>query len=371
MISIILCGLLSLISTPVQSQSGDQSPAVAQAVDQVLRPLVDSGKVVGMSVGILSGERSYVFGLGSTQRGEAGTVPTGKTIFEIGSVSKVFTASLLSELVERGEVSLDDPLTKFVPDGIRVPSRNDKPITLRHLATHSSGLPRLPSNLKPNLLDPYQGYTPDDLFGFLSDHTLRRDPGEAYEYSNYGVGLLGHILAIQANKTNYENLVTQEICKHLKMDDTCLQVNAEQSSRFAQGYSSLNLPAGRWEILTLGGAGGIRSTVDDMLRFASFCLHPDDSPLGSSIQHGWKPQFPMGLEPGSPSVGLAWVVNTDGTVWHNGQTGGYHSFLAFQPESNTALVLLSNSSSSDVDQAGFQLLKLLSRNALPSSSESR
>ena len=112
MISIILCGLLSLISTPVQSQSGDQSPAVAQAVDQVLRPLVDSGKVVGMSVGILSGERSYVFGLGSTQRGEAGTVPTGKTIFEIGSVSKVFTASLLSELVERGEVSLDDPLTR-------------------------------------------------------------------------------------------------------------------------------------------------------------------------------------------------------------------------------------------------------------------
>ena len=360
MISLVMIGFL-ILALPLDEPPTDKAPAcTSEAVDQTLRPLVDSGKVVGLCVGVIQGENSYVFGLGTTQRGPQGSTPNGKTIFEIGSISKVFTASLLAEAVERGDLKLDDPVASLVPTGVNVPSRNEKPITLRHLATHSSGLPRLPSNLKPNPIDPYKDYSPDDLFHFLANHSLSRDPGADYEYSNYGIGLLGHVLAMHANKTDYEALVVERICEPLGMLDTYLRVNQEQSSRFAQGYATGNLPAGRWEILTLGGAGGIRSTMDDMLKFARFCMEPDDSPLGRSIQNGWKPLFPMGQAPESPRVGLCWIVNPDGKVWHNGQTGGYHSLISLEQKTKTAVVLLSNSATPVIDRAGFQLHNLIS-----------
>jgi CubicO group peptidase (beta-lactamase class C family) len=355
-----LACLLLLASTALAGPNdGPRDLPVSARIAELLEPLVDSGKVVGMSVGVIDGDQTYAFGLGSTRRAPGAPVPDGRTVYEIGSISKVFTTTLLAEMAESGEVALDDPLARYVPEGVTVPSRNDKEITLRHLATHASGLPRIPSNLKPNPFDPYRGYTPDDLFGFLSHYALKREPGEHVEYSNYGVGLLGHVLARRAGHDDFEGLLLDRVCRPLGMRDTSLRINADQLLRFAQGYSSLRLPAGRWEILTLGGAGGIRSTVDDMLRFARFGLHPDDSPLGRGIQEARKPLRPMGPNPDGSKIGLAWIVEPDGAVWHNGQTGGYHSFLGLRPDAGKAVVILTNSSNGEVDGAGLRLLREL------------
>src|SRR5262249_39710443 len=126
--------------------------------------------------------------------------PGADTEFEIGSISKVFTTTLLAEMVGRGGVALDGPGQKLLPKGVRAPARGDKQITLFALATASSGLPRLP-DLKPaHPNDPYADFRPADLYAWLGKHELRRDPGAKYEYSNLGMGLLGHALALRLGK---------------------------------------------------------------------------------------------------------------------------------------------------------------------------
>src|SRR5208283_4407870 len=116
----------------------------------------------------------------------------GDTVFEIGSITKVFTALLLADMAQRGEVALTDPVSKYLPKGVKMPGRNGHAIMLQDLATHTSGLPRLPSNMKPkDFMNPYADYTPELLYQFLSSYELPRDPGSKWEYSNLGAGLLG------------------------------------------------------------------------------------------------------------------------------------------------------------------------------------
>src|SRR5688572_16480680 len=121
---------------------------------------------------------------------------TADTVFDIGSITKLFTALLLADLVTRGQVTLDDPVARYLPEAVRVPERNGRPITLVDLATHTSGLPLRPGNLVSNAADnKYAGYTTDLLYQYVADAPLTRDPGSAYEYSNVGYGLLGHAVA--------------------------------------------------------------------------------------------------------------------------------------------------------------------------------
>ena len=144
----------------------------------------------------------------------------GNTVFEMGSISKVFTGALLADMVARGEVKLDDPIAKYLPQTVKVPSRNGRQITLLDLATQSSGLPRLPSNMRPaDFSNPYADYSVQQLYEFLSGYSLTRDPGQRYEYSNLGVGLLGHVLALRAGKS-YEEILKERILDPLGMNDT-------------------------------------------------------------------------------------------------------------------------------------------------------
>ena len=150
---------------------------------------------MGIVVGVIEPNGRRVVAYGHLANGDPRTVD-GDTIFEIGSVSKVFTSLLLADMVNRNEVALDDPAAKYLPDDVTLPERSGKAITLLDLSTHSSGLPPLPTNLKPkDPRNPYAGYTVDDLYQFLSGYTLPRDPGSEFEYSNLGAGLLGHLLA--------------------------------------------------------------------------------------------------------------------------------------------------------------------------------
>jgi CubicO group peptidase (beta-lactamase class C family) len=281
----------------------------------------------------------------------------GNTVFEIGSITKAFTGALLADMVARGEVKLDDPIAKYLPKTVRVPSRNGHQITLLDLATQSSGLPRLPDNLKPaDVTNPYADYSVAQLYDFLSRYTLTRDPGEKYEYSNLGVGLLGHVLALRAGKS-YEELLVERILNPLGMNDTRITLTPSMKSRMAQGFDAQGTPARTWDLPTLAGAGALKSTANDMLKFLAANLDSTSVPLGKVLAQARVPRHDAD-RPGH-SVGLGWhLVDVYGTpaTWHNGGTGGFRTFIGMDEARHRGVIVLTNSTNTP-DDIGFHILE--------------
>ncbi len=270
---------------------------------------------------------------------------TAVRFFEIGSITKVFTGILLADMVERGEVRLDQPVAELLPPGVQVPSRNGRQIQLVDLATHSSGLPRMPDNFAPgNPADAYRTYSVASFYDFLRRHELRRDIGVEAEYSNLGVGLLGHALALRAG-TSYESVVTARILEPLKMTSTKVTLSAADLARLAPGHSVSGEPVPRWDLSEpMAGAGALRSTADDMLAFlAANLTPPEGGTLRSAIRRAQTPHF---TGPGGEQAGLGWgmsVLKGDRHVLtHTGGTGGYITFVALDPERRLGVVVLRN-----------------------------
>lgn len=328
--------------------AGPPRGGLREAVDAAVRPL----QKVGLVVGVWKDGGPEVFGYGTRSKDDP-TAPDGATLFEIGSITKVFTALLLAQLVEEGKAGLDDPVQRHVPPGWRVPARDGQPITLAQLSSHTSGLPRLPSNLgAADMANPYAGYTDERLRSFLAGHALRRAPGERYEYSNLGTGLLGWTLA-RLDGRSYEASVVARICEPLGLHDTRISLSEEQRRRLAPGHAKgSRVP--NWDIPVISGAGALRSTADDLLRFLASQLdgHPTQEPRRRTSEVG-------------PWVGLGWHLtelpqSRRRMVWHNGGTGGYRSFAGLVKESRTAVVVLSNATE-DVDGLAVALLEILQR----------
>ena len=279
----------------------------------------------------------------------------GDTVFEIGSITKVFTALLLTEMVTRGEVALDDPVAKYLPDNVRMPARNGKQITLLDLATHTSGLPREPDGISYGGDNPYAPYTVEQLYAFLSRHTLRFDPGTHYEYANLGFGLLGHILALRAN-SSYEDLVVSRVCAPLGLQDTRITLTGSMRERLAHGHLPNLTATSNWDFPILAGTGALRSTANDLVRFMkATCLTEAGAPLRPAIDLLLQTRRPT--DSPNSTAGLGWFVrsgNGDEIVWKNGQTGGYACFAGFSTRLRSGAVVLSNSANL-VDDIGFRL----------------
>lgn len=294
----------------------------------------------GIVVGLLDPVARRIVARGPTG---VSAIFDGKTIFEIGSMSKAFTALILADMASKGEVSLDDPAEKYLPAGARMPERGGRKITLRDLATHSSGLPRLPDNMTPaNPGDPYADYSEKLLLDFLGRYQLPRDIGSQFEYSNLGFGLLGYLLAHAAH-ADYATLLAQRITGPLGMRDTVITLSPEQHARFAQGHDQFMRPAGPWTLPTLAGAGAIRSTGDDMLTFLRAAMDPN-SPIGPAMNLATTFRRPMGA-PGS-EIGLAWIISKPAEgreiLFHNGGTGGFRSAMVLEPGKRRGIVVLTN-----------------------------
>lgn len=313
---------------------------------------------VGLVVGVIDSQGRRVVSHGSAEI-EAPRPVNGDSVFEIGSATKVFTALLLAEAVRRGEVALTDPAAKYLPPDVKVPSRAGKQITLQDLATHTSVLPSLPSNLDPaNPDNPYANYTVPQMYAFLSAYELPRDIGAQYEYSNLGAGLLGHLLARRAGM-DYEALVRARITGPLGMASTAITLDDVLKQRLVAGHDAARQPAANWDLPTLAGAGALRSTVNDLLTFLSAQLGDSPSPLTAvmaSLLDVRRPSGTAGLE-----IALGWhILSVRGRreiAWHNGGTGGYGSFLGFDPKARTGVVVLSNmSTDAGVDDIGLHLL---------------
>jgi D-alanyl-D-alanine-carboxypeptidase/D-alanyl-D-alanine-endopeptidase len=331
-----------------------QAIRLDQELQQTVRARVDNGYDVGIIVGVLDSQGTRYYSYGETSFGN-GVLPDENSVFEIGSITKVFTTTLLADMARRGEVRLDDPIELYLPDGVTAPTRNDVSITLFDLATHTSGLPRMPSNFQPaDPNNPYADYTAQEMYEFLSDYRLARDIGVRYEYSNYGVGLLGNLLASAAG-TTYADLIERRITNVLGMDDTAIELTADMQARLARGHRGTT-PVANWDIPTLAGAGALRSTAADMLTFVAANLGLATTPLEPALRDTHAARKPTNTP--DMQVGLGWHIrNGEGaaTVWHNGGTGGYRSFVGFVQGDNAGAVVLTNSSRS-VDDIGFHLL---------------
>jgi len=340
-----------------QSSIKSAFPTDAQIRDLLVERIDARHQSVGIVVGVIDSTGRRTISHGKFDTGDSRAVD-GDTIFEIGSVTKVFTSLLLADMVQRGEVALTDPVAKYLPGGVKMPERNGRQITLEDLATHTSGLPRLPSNLSPkDAANPYADYSVEQLYQFLSSYQLTRDIGSRYEYSNLGGGLLGHVLARHAGM-DYEKVVRSRICEPLGMRSTAITLSEEMKARFAVGHDGAMQKVAYWDLSALAGAGALRSTANDMLTFVAANLGYVKTPLAPSMAAMLavrRPTGVLGLE-----VGLAWhILSRDGheIVWHNGGTGGFRSFIGFERKTGKGVVVLSNAETpAGVDDIGQHLL---------------
>lgn len=331
---------------------------ISEEVKRSIRHRVESGENQGIVLGLIDEQGVHYFSYGLKSLNSRDSV-NEHSVFEIGSISKTFTGIILADLVLKGELFLNDPLQKLLPDGVTAPTRNGASIRLVHMSNHTSGLPRMPDNFRSaNPGNPYIDYSEKQLYDFINGHKLRRDIGATYEYSNYAQGLLGHLLALNQN-TDYETLMQQIIARPLAMTQTAVSLTPAMQKDLAYGHSR-GRQVENWDIPTLAGAGAIRSTAVDMLKYLQANMGLKESSLYPAMQLSHKNSRAEGSK---PIVGLGWhtgIFDDTEIVWHNGGTGGYRAFAGFIKGGKKAVVVLTNSDVS-IDDIGYHMLHPSSR----------
>jgi D-alanyl-D-alanine-carboxypeptidase/D-alanyl-D-alanine-endopeptidase len=368
--SLVTIVALALIATGACAQKLPENPPSASSASsdaEIRELLVDhvdlQRKSVGTVVGIITPAGRRIISYGHLNQGDPRPVD-GDTVFEIGSVTKIFTALLLSDMVQRREVAFTDPVAKYIPGTVKVPDRDGRQITLVDLATHTSGLPFLPSNF-PGINDlahfskyaaAISSYGDEDLYQFLSTYQLESDPGSHWVYSNLGVGLLGSALARRAGMA-YEALVRSRITGPLGMESTAIAVSPQMKTRLGVGHDTDLQPMPDWSMPVFAGAGSLRSSANDLLTFLAAFMGYTKSPLA--------PAMTAMLETRRPGPSLAqalgwWVISfgpgDDGIVAFGGETLGYASTIAYDPKMLVGVVVLSNGSEND-GGIGWHLLR--------------
>lgn len=333
---------------------GPEAAYELSELQALVRPFVDYGYARGIAAAIVRDDGVQTYGYGKAT--EDGAAPDAHTLFEIGSVTKLFTALTLATMVADGELALDEPVAELLPAGVHVPEYDGKKITLLSLATHSSGLPRMPSNFQPgDPWNPYLDYGAEKLYAFLSGYALARDPGSQYEYSNLGMGLLGDALSVRAKKP-YGELVRERVLAPLRLNHTYVGA-IPAIERLADGQDILGAPARPWDFDVLAPAGAIRSDAADTAAFVRASLKPPRrlraAVLLTQAEHGTTPDG---------TIGLGWHIgfkDLPRARVHSGQTGGFHSFIALDGEKPLGVVVLANTATDAVDLLGYALLQML------------
>ena len=346
--------LLALSIVPLSAAtaaSAANAPALDAAVRQRAELLVRNGSNASIVIALTDGKSSAVYGFGRAQA-DSKTVPDADTVYEIGSVTKTMTGLLLADAVVAGKVKLDQPVADLLP-GYTIPTFEGKKISLLDLATHFSGLPRLPANLAPaDMSNPYAEYGDEQMRAFLSSHALSHRPGTVFEYSNLGYGLLGTALAAQAG-TSYEDLLQSQIVRPLGLRSTSNFVTPAMLARHAQGHSSDGKPTPNWDLQAIAPAGAVHSDARDMLIYLQSYMNKTSAAQQLAVQ------AQKSIEGGNGAkVGLAWMIDQakgQPYAWHNGQTGGYASFAGYTLDGKRGVIVLS-STANDVDALGLASL---------------
>lgn len=350
--------------------SGTRGPSYSRMkklVDKQLdRAMADGFQ--GMVIGALSSDRQYAAGAGRTG-GPGSPAPTVDTVFQIGSISKTLTSTVLALAALRGEVALDDPLADHMPGWLPGPPRGDAgPILLEHLATHSSGLPALPPGIDqdPDFdpRDPYAGFSREDLATAVSRTVLASEPGVTYTYSNYGAGLLGLALADRAG-TTYHDLVRRRVTQPLRMRETTLTLDGDQKQRKAQGHLESGAPQRDWWFRTMAAAGGHYGTIGDLLRYLRALLGDCPPSLEPALALAATPRYTADE---TTKLGLAWHMSAlpgsgRTAIWHTGATGGFRAFVGYC-ERGAGIAILTNMNKT-IDPLAVELLDQLNAQEEP------
>ena len=280
-----------------------------------------------------------------------------RSLFEIGSVTKVFTALLTQRLVERGVLQWSDTLRDRLGEDFAFASNDVASISLQALAAHVSGLPRLPPNFAPRDGDnPYVDYSADALRAFLGSFepdTLN----SAYAYSNLGFGLLGYLAAASVD-LEYPDALRQYVIAPLALNQTYPGIADAPATRLAAGHSAAE-PVAHWKFDALAGAGSMVSSAADMAAFVQLNLNPGEHPMAPALLAIRRPRVAAAATGGE--VAFAWHVNPASAArepiyWHSGGTGGFRSVIAFRPDAGKGIVLLANG---DAELSNLALAYLL------------
>jgi serine-type D-Ala-D-Ala carboxypeptidase/endopeptidase len=351
---------------------------ITDKLKETIQSLVDNNKTnAAIVVGLVDPNGTQFYSYGNMSNANPITVDKD-TIFAIGSITKVFTTILLADMVNRGLVNLDDPIQQYLPTSIKVPTFKGQKITLENLATHTSGLSEFPSShcvsnfngtdddedsiqARVFFIECDKNYTFDQLYQDLSNTTLIREPGLKFEYSTFGISLLGHILALKSGMP-YDRLLEERILNVLGMNNTSIILSDVQKSRLAIGHlNGQELPF--WNASRpIAPAGGLHSSVADMLKFASANLGLIDTKINDAMKESHIIIHDSSLGKAFSNdytayVSLGWIIATDfGTqiVEHNGETAdGYNSFIALNPSKERGIVIIASASSIDIDVANI------------------
>ena len=334
--------------------------------ETLTRPWLEKKQINAVVIGVIDKEGQHHF-LTLGEKPESLAKLDENTIFEIGSITKTMTAMLLADAIQRMELKLDDPVQEFMPEGIYLPARDGKPITLEHLATHTSGFPRLAPYQMTRLMfdqklrdDPYRTFQIEDLKKALASIKIRTTSKPKVEYSNFGTGLLGYALT-QKYRKNFETLLRERLFQPLGMNSSYLEVPESEQARFIEAYNAEGKVVRRWGFSDVtAGAGGVRSTAADMLRYLQAGLK-QDHPLTPAFNLALAPQYEINA---SMKIGLNWLIlqkNGKSIHWHNGGTGGFASYAALCRDADVAVVVLSNRAPEKplMDELGMKLIETL------------
>ncbi|MET3897799.1 D-alanyl-D-alanine-carboxypeptidase/D-alanyl-D-alanine-endopeptidase [Devosia sp. UYZn731] len=349
-------GLLLVPYLAMAQAPEDQAMPDNAAIMQILADRIDRDQQgVGMATSLVEGSLPRFVAHGSLAAGKA---PVDEhTLFEIGSITKIFTNLLLADMVLRGGMTLDDPVVDYLPADTVIPERGGKQITLFDLATHSSGLPRMPTNFSPaDQANPYPDYGADQLYSFLAGYALPRDIGTQFEYSNLGTALLGQAI-VTTSGIDYASLVRTRILEPLGMTDTTMTLTPEQTTRFATGHDRQLEATSHWDFDVFAPAGAYRSSAADMAKFVAAASGTVPTPLDAAFALMLAQTRPVDT---GATIGLGWLIRDhDGhqIVWHNGGTGGFRSFIGFDRASKSSVVVLSNTATDrGVDDIGMYMI---------------
>ncbi len=375
------CGLLFLLLAVLVTGCKKDEVQTFSSLEEEIDFIAEKYVKMGAAIGIIDKQQQeleYYYGTISNYNKD---LPDQHSIFEIGSITKTFTTTLLAEMILDGKISLDDTVQFLLPqDEVTMPAGTDSVITIRHLATHTSGIHKAPRDshqpLPPGFdpYDPYAAYTTGYVYDYLTNWcNLLFEPGTEYLYSNTAVGLLGHILGL-VDSTSYEELVTREIFEPLSLQETSIFLTADQINHLAPGHddhldSVKNYNAGD----IFQGAGFIKSSLHDMMIWLKAQMGLMQTPLSEAMELAHQPYFEVGGVTYNAlegyfilSIGFSWHIHEiPGSytyLWHGGRTNGYMVYIAFIPEASTGVVLLCNQSTENtILQFGDDLVKALHR----------
>ncbi len=324
--------------------NGDLEASLDAEVEKISKNKLSYGLVIG----IYKNSNSFIKGYGTIDKKET-SIPNASTVFQLASVSKLFTSSLLQILSDEGVVDMDAKLDELIGDSTTL-SSSAKLVTLRQLATHTSGFPKIPKALidkatrlagKKNLMtDPYSHIDLKDVLDYLENTQGKRKPGK-FKYSNYGMGLLGHVLEI-ITKKDLESLATEKLFKPLNMINTAIALTPEMQQHLAQGYTIKGKPAPLWTCGALDGAGCFNSNGSDMMKFVQANIDAK-SFLTQTLKKTHEQQF-------NGNTGIGWMqpgfidrfIGNKSVIWHNGLVGGYGSYVSIDIKDKTGVLILSN-----------------------------